>query len=69
MLRFSKSLVDKFNAIPRTKEMRYGQAFHQHFGLEKVTGADKVFCDRLYVETDYKAKQMVKGRIDYQSKS
>ena len=68
MLTFSKSLVDKFNAAPRPKELRYGQAFHQHFKLERVTGTDKVFCDRLYVETDYKAKQMIKGRIDHNNK-
>ena len=64
MLMFSKTLVDKFNAMPRNKDERYGKAFHQYFKLERITGADKVFCDRLLVETDYKSKQMVKGRIN-----
>lgn len=44
MLMFSKSLVDKF--VHRNKVLRWGQAFHRQFKLDKVTNPqDKDFCD------------------------
>lgn len=60
---FSKSEVEKFKH--NNKHLRWGQAFHQHFKLERVTGQDKSFCDRLYNETnDERAKAMVISRTD-----
>lgn len=63
MLTFSKSEVDKFKH--GNKALRWGQAFHQHFKLEKVTGQDKNYCDRIYNEPDeQKARALVQGRTD-----
>lgn len=63
MLTFSKSEVENF--VHRNTSKRWGQAFHQHFKLERVTGQDKSFCDRLYNETnDERAKAMVISRTD-----
>ncbi len=60
---FSKSEVEKFRH--NNKALRWGQAFHSFFKLHKVTGADKNFCDKLFVEVDEaKAKNMVASRID-----
>lgn len=64
MLTFTKSAVSAF--VHRNKALRWGQAFYQHFKLEKVQGQDKNFCDRLYNEVDEaKAKAMVQGRTDF----
>lgn len=64
MLQFSSSEVKAF--VHRNKALRWGQAFHQHFKLEKIQGQDKNFCDRLYNEADdAKAKAMVQGRTDF----
>lgn len=61
---FSKSQVETFRHN-NNKSLRWGQAFHQHFKLEKVTGLDKGFCDRLYNEpNDQRAKALVQGRTD-----
>lgn len=62
MITFSKSEVDSFRHS--NKALRYGQAFHQHFKLEKVQGSDKEFCDRLYQAPDDVAKAMVASRTD-----
>lgn len=62
MLTFSKSMVEKF--VHRNKSLRWGQAFHQHFKLHKITGTDKAFCDRLYNASDDTAKAMVASRTD-----
>lgn len=63
MLMFSKSEVDRF--IHTNKAQRWGQAFHQHMKLGKITGPDKSFCDRLRNESDEsKAKNMVASRTD-----
>ena len=64
MLTFSKSEVAKFRH--NNKALRWGQAFHQYFKLEKVTHPqDKEFCDRLYNEAnEQRAKAMVQGRTD-----
>lgn len=62
MLMFSKSLVDGFKH--RNKTLRYGQALHQYAKLEKVTGQDKNFCDRLYEADEEKAKSMIASRLD-----
>ena len=62
MLTFSKSTVDAFTH--RNKALRWGQAFHQHMKLHKITGSDKAFCDKLYNATDEVAKAMVASRTD-----
>ena len=63
MLKFSKSEVGKF--VHRNKALRWGQAFHQYFKLEKVTGQDKYFCDKLYNADEATAKAMVASRTDH----
>lgn len=63
MLMFSKSEVGKF--VHRNKALRWGQAFHHHFKLEKVTGQDKYFCDKLYNADEATAKAMVASRTDH----
>lgn len=61
MLTFSKSQVDSFrNTNPH---LRWGQAFHQHFKLERCT-QDREFCDKLYQADDETAKKMVEARLD-----
>lgn len=64
MLTFSKSEVARFKH--GNKALRWGQAFFNHFKLDKVTHPqDKEFCDRLYSEpSDAKARAMVQGRTD-----
>lgn len=62
MLTFPKSAVDGF--VHRNKSLRWGQAFHQHMKLHKVTGQDKPFCDKLYNADDATAKAMVASRTD-----
>lgn len=45
--------------------LRYGQAFHQHMKLDKISNLkDKVFCDKLYNADDELAKQMIASRTD-----
>lgn len=62
---FPKTQVVAFKH--KNKALRYGQAFHQFMKLEKVTGQDKSFCDRLYQADEEKAKAMIASRTDYNS--
>ena len=63
MITFAKSQVDKF--VHRNKVLRYGQAFHRQFKLDKVTNQqDKEFCDRLWEADEEKAKAMIASRLD-----
>jgi len=62
MLMFSQSEVAQFRHTNKAK--RWGQAFFDHFKLSKVTGQDKVFCDKLYNASDDTAKAMVASRTD-----
>ena len=64
MIMFSKTQVDKFRHM--NKVLRWGQAFHHQFKLDKVTNPqDKEFCDRLYEADEAKAKAMVASRTDF----
>lgn len=63
MITFSKTEVDKF--FHKNKHLRYGQEFYHYFKLEKITGEDKPFCDKLYVAEDNDAKSMIASRIDH----
>lgn len=63
MLTFPKSAVERFRH--RNLALRYGQAFHQHMKLEKVVGADKAFCDKLYNADEAIARAMIASRIDH----
>jgi hypothetical protein len=66
MLTFSKSSVDKF--VHRNKVLRWGQAFHRQFKLDKVTNPqDKAFCDKLYNADESTAKAMIQSRLDRNS--
>lgn len=62
---FPKTQVNAFQH--KNKALRYGQAFHQFMKLEKVTGQDKDFCDRLYQANEDKAKAMIASRTDHNS--
>jgi hypothetical protein len=62
MLMFPKTRVDAFRHT--NKALRYGQAFHQYMRLDKITGLDKAFCDRLYQADGEKAKAMIASRTD-----
>lgn len=63
-LTFSGTEVKKFRHD--NKLLRYGQQFHQHFKLEKITNqADRIWCNRLYQASDEVAKDMVKERTDH----
>lgn len=64
-LTFPQSQIKQFHQT--NPHLRWGQAFHQHMQLEKITsGINKVWCDRLYYESDdEKAKAMVKQRTDF----
>ena len=67
MLQFKQSEVDAFQHT--NKALRWGQAFHQHMKLSKITGPDKDFCDNLRNQTDdEKAKHLVRSRIEPTSK-
>ena len=62
MLTFSKSEVDR---IQHTNlALRWGQNFHQKMKLDRVTGPDKNWCDKLYAASDNIAKAMVRQRTD-----
>jgi hypothetical protein len=76
-LSISKSEIDQFYRIYQSgkgafiqdfkyKDLRMGQAFHQHFKLEKITGDDKFWCDKLYEADGDKAKKMIEQITDYQ---
>ena len=66
MITFPISQVSKF--VHKNKSLRYGQAFHQHMKLHKISNPqDKEFCDRLYNATDEKAKAMIISRTDNNS--
>jgi hypothetical protein len=61
MLTFSATEVKNFRKPADGR--RWGQAFYDHFKLDKVT-SDRVFCDELYNAPDDVAKAMVSRRID-----
>lgn len=64
MMQISKTTFEKFKH--NNKHLRYGQAIHQFLKLEKITGAEKGFCDKLYYEPDdAKAKAMILSRVAY----
>lgn len=62
LLWFPKTTVILFRHT--NTHLRWGQAFHQFFKLEKITDPkNKDFCDRLYYESNkVKAKAMVASR-------
>jgi hypothetical protein len=64
-MRFSKSLVDEFNALFRAGHFpfqRYGQAFYNHFSLHKSNhGAE---WHEIYNADDSKARSMIAKYID-----
>lgn len=62
MLQFSKTEVDAFKHS--NPSQRWGQAFFDHFHLDKVT-QDKDFCNKIYNADDETAKIMVTSRIDH----
>ena len=60
-----KSRLDQFRYDPNSG-LRWGQAFHQFMGLEKVTSnANKEWADKLYNAKDNQARNMVLKVIDY----
>lgn len=73
----SKSEINQFHRMHQNgkgafvqdfklKGLRLGQAFHQHFKLEKITNEqDKMFCDILYNATDEKANIMIASITDH----
>lgn len=73
----SKSEIDQFHRMYqggkgafvqdfKLKGLRLGQAFHNHFKLEKITNEeDKVFCDMLYNVDDGKACKMIESIMDH----
>jgi len=66
MLQFSYSVVEQFIKSEHNKHLRLGQEFHQYMELEKITGSDKYFCDKLYyVPSDTEARRMIYERTDY----
>lgn len=62
MIRFSASEVARFRH--QSPLLRYGQAFHQYFKLDRVTGEDKIWCDRLYQADDETARRMINEQTD-----
>lgn len=59
-----KTRFDQFRFDPNSG-LRYGQAFHQFMGLEKITSnANREWCDKLYNANDNQARNMVKKVID-----
>jgi len=59
-----KSRFDAFRYDPASG-LRWGQAFHQYMGLEKVTSnANKEWADKLYYAKDNQAKNMVRKVLD-----
>lgn len=62
VLTFPLSRVKKFKHA--NKALRWGQAFHQFMKLDKITGSDKSFCDKLYTAPDDVAMSMVRSRTD-----
>lgn len=64
MLTFSQTQVQEFHRSLYNPALRWGQAFHQYFKLEKIKGADKDWCDKLYYADTQTAKSMVKERTD-----
>ncbi len=61
---FTATEVNNFNKTPRNPNLRFGQAFHQYFKLEKISGQDKDWCDKLYNADTATAKKMVEKATD-----
>jgi hypothetical protein len=63
MLTFTASFLSNFK---RTQPMlRYGQEFHQWARLDKITGEDGEWCDKLYQMDYVEATQAIHSRTDY----
>jgi len=76
-LRLSKSEIDQFHRLYQSGKgaftqdlkmegLRLGQAFHQHFKLDKITNEEnKIFCDSLYEADGDDARKMIESITDY----
>lgn len=76
-IRISKSEIDQFHRMHQNgkgafvqdfklKGLRLGQAFHDHFKLEKITNEeDRKFCLTLYYAADDKARTMIESITDH----
>ena len=62
---FTATEVANFKKTAFNPALRWGQAFHQYFKLEKITSADKAWCDKLYYADSVVAKQMVDNATDF----
>lgn len=63
MIMFAATKVALF--VHTNKSLRYGQQFHHHMNLEKVTNPiDKQFCDRIYYAEESLAKGLIRSRVD-----
>lgn len=63
MLTFTASFLSQFKR--QHPELRYGQEFHQWARLDKITGEDLLFCDKLYQADEHLAKYMIGSRTDF----
>lgn len=65
-IRISKTLVDDFyKSWKGVHGLRLGQAFHQHFDLQKVTSKDKHLLDKLYQSDGDDAKGIIDSITDH----
>lgn len=66
-IRISKTMVDNFyKSWKKTYTgARLGQAFHQHFDLQKVTSKDKHLLDKLYQSDGDDAKGIIDSITDH----
>lgn len=76
-IKISKSEIDQLHRLYqggkgaliqdfKMKGLRLGQAFHQHFKLDKITNEEnKIFCDRLYEADGDEARKMIETITDY----
>lgn len=64
-LRISATEIEQFYRSRPSLELRLGQAFHSHFKLERITGADRSFCDRLYNADGSQARKLISCITDH----
>ena len=69
MLSFSATQVEEFRKeyydSTKYRGLRVGQAFHQYFKLEKITGSEKVWCDRLYQKSGEDAWNTIMETVNH----
>lgn len=62
---FPKTRIDEFKKIKKKPHLRTGQQFYEFMKLEKVSGIDKIMCDKIYeTKTFEDLQELINPYID-----